>query len=249
MSTRRRRYPNRVPAWVWCVVLLPGCSAAAERAGTLGVSSNTGPVSVEPTTFSPNTDPNSTTPVSSPATTAVAVTNPSEATAVTITDPIATDATVTQTEVTTTVLPNDGTRDPSDADCPVSERGAVVYRPLQRAVLCEQGVIVLDFPVTTARRVPKSGDYTVSSRNRWVRSTVGGHESILTDFVAFTKTSPRIAFHTVPKDLDGRWGQPLSSVGSLSKWGASAGCIRVLPETAGKIWNFLRNGDLVRILG
>lgn len=108
---------------------------------------------------------------------------------------------------------------------------------------------MLEFPVTTARQVPDPGEFTVSSRNRWVRSTIGGHESILTNFVAFTTTSPRIAFHTVPKDLDGKWVQPLSSVGALRMWGQSAGCIRVLPETSEAIWDFLRNGDLVRIIG
>jgi len=108
---------------------------------------------------------------------------------------------------------------------------------------------VLEFPVTTARRVPDPGEFTVSSRNRWVRSTIGDEDSILTNFVAFTTTSPRIAFHTVPKDLDGNWVQPLSSVGELRRWGESAGCIRVLPETSEFIWDFLRNGDLVRIIG
>jgi len=142
----------------------------------------------------------------------------------------------------------EGPMEPSAEDCPDTERGAVVYRPIQRGMLCENGAIAYVFPVTTGRVVPKPGEFVVSSRNTWVRSTVGGHISTMTNFVAFTKKSPRIAFHSVPKTLDGKWVQPLSSVGSLKKWGASSGCIRVLPKDSKRIWNFLRNGDKVRII-
>jgi len=218
------------------VCALAACGDASLRAGTLG-----GDTTVPTTTAEPP----------SPPVSAVPPTDPGPSTSSTSTP--ATDSTMrpisSSTAAPTTSVDPALRNTPSADDCPSSERGAVVYRPLQRAILCDAGAIVLEFPVTTARRVPDPGEFTVSSRNRWVRSTIGDHDSILTNFVAFTTTSPRIAFHTVPKDLDGNWVQPLSSVGELRRWGESAGCIRVLPETSEFIWDFLRNGDLVRLIG
>ena len=137
----------------------------------------------------------------------------------------------------------------SAADCPSTRRGAVVYRPIQRGMLCDRGAIIHTFPVTTGRVVPLPGEFTISSRNTVVRSTEGGHVSILKNFVAFTKGSPRIAFHSVPTLRDGSLVQPLSSVGERERWGTSAGCIRVLPDDSKRIWQFLRNGDKVRLIG
>lgn len=221
------------------VSALAACGDASLRAGTLAGDSL-------PTTSAPASTtasgvlPSSTAGTPTESTTLTAVTEAPVATA---------PATSAATSAPTTSIDPATRTAPSADDCPDSERGAVVYRPLQRAVLCESGAIVMEFPVTTARQVPKPGEFTVSSRNRWVRSTIGGHVTTLTNFVAFTEKSPRIAFHTVPMDLDGKWVQPLSSVGDLRRWGESAGCIRVLPEISEVIWDFLRNGDLVRIVG
>lgn len=214
------------------VSALAACGDAALRAGTLSGD-----------TLPPSSSTSSTTTTGAPAesTTSIMTT---EAPA----NSSPPDTSAASSAPTTFIDPATRTA-PAAEDCPDSERGAVVYRPLQRAVLCESGTIVLEFPVTTARNVPEPGQFTVSSRNRWVRSTVGGHISTMTNFVAFTKKSPRIAFHSVPKDTEGRWVQPLSSVGDVRMWGESAGCIRVLPETSEVIWDFLRNGDLVRIIG
>ena len=82
-------------------------------------------------------------------------------------------------------------------------------------------------------------------------STFGGHYSTMTHFVAFTygkNTGARIAFHTVPVLRNGEFVQPLESVGTEERFGDSAGCIRVLPEQGQVIWDWLQEGDEVRIL-
>jgi hypothetical protein len=83
------------------------------------------------------------------------------------------------------------------------------------------------------------------------QSTFGGHYSTMTHFVAFTygkNTGARIAFHTVPVLRNGEYVQPLESVGTAERFGDSAGCIRVLPEQGQVIWDWLQEGDEVRIL-
>ena len=72
-----------------------------------------------------------------------------------------------------------------------------------------------------------------------------------THFVAFTRgkyANARIAFHSIPKYSNGEYVQPLESVGAAEKHGASAGCIRVLPEDSVKIWDWLDKGDPVIVV-
>jgi hypothetical protein len=82
-------------------------------------------------------------------------------------------------------------------------------------------------------------------------SNLSGEYSTMTHFVAFTKgkyKGARIAFHSVPKYANGEYVQPLDSVGTPEQHGASAGCIRVLPDDAVMIWDYLAVGDQVRVI-
>ena len=82
-------------------------------------------------------------------------------------------------------------------------------------------------------------------------STLSGEYSTMTHFVAFTHgkyQGARIAFHSVPQYPDGRYVQPLDSVGDGALFGESSGCIRVLPHDAKLIWNWLDVGDEVIVV-
>jgi hypothetical protein len=73
----------------------------------------------------------------------------------------------------------------------------------------------------------------------------------MTHFVAFTYgkvSGARIAFHSVPTYRNGEFAQPLSTVGALTQRGDSEGCIRVLPDDAQAIWDWLSIGDEVRVI-
>jgi len=73
----------------------------------------------------------------------------------------------------------------------------------------------------------------------------------MTHFVAFTYgkyQGARIAFHSIPKYSNGEFVQPLDSVGTQELFGASAGCIRVLPDDAVAIWDWLAVGDTVIVV-
>jgi peptidoglycan hydrolase-like protein with peptidoglycan-binding domain len=139
----------------------------------------------------------------------------------------------------------------SDADCPSTSRGAIVDRLNQRGALCENGRISYSFPITTARAQPDPGTYPVYAKDMNASSNFGGHYSTMTHFVAFTKgkfTGARVAFHSVPKLTNGEWVQPLDSVGTQQYFGESSGCIRVLPDDAQRIWDWLGKGDEVRVI-
>lgn len=139
----------------------------------------------------------------------------------------------------------------TDADCPGGRHAAVVDRANQRGWLCENGRLAREFPLTSAWSQPDPGTYEVYARDMNAASTLSGEYSTMTHFVAFTKgkyKGARIAFHSVPKYADGRWVQPLDSVGDLGRRGDSAGCIRVLPEDAQRIWDWLAVGDKVRVI-
>ena len=95
------------------------------------------------------------------------------------------------------------------------------------------------------------GEYDVYAKDLNASSNLSGQYSTMTHFVAFTHgkyQGARIAFHSVPKYGDGTWVQPLDSVGTQEYFGASAGCIRVLPDDAVRIWDWLSIGDLVRVI-
>jgi L,D-transpeptidase-like protein len=147
--------------------------------------------------------------------------------------------------ITTSVVPA------IDPNCPTTEHAAVIDRDRQRAWLCDHGVALPEFVVTTARTLPDPGTFPVYDKDMNASSTFGGHYSTMTHFVAFTRgenTGARIAFHTVPVLGNGEYVQPLDSVGSEERHGDSSGCIRVLPEQGQVVWDWLEIGDEVRVI-
>lgn len=139
----------------------------------------------------------------------------------------------------------------TDDDCPDTAHGAIVDRANQRGALCENGTITYEFPITSAWSQPDPGTYPVYAKDMNASSTFGGHYSTMTHFVAFTKgkyKGARIAFHSVPKTTDGEFVQPLDSVGTEQYHGQSSGCIRVLPDDAVRIWDWLSTGDEVHVI-
>jgi len=105
--------------------------------------------------------------------------------------------------------------------------------------------------VTTAISQPVPGTYHVYAKDLVANSTFGGHFSYLDNFIAFTRgvnTGARIAFHAVPRDAAGAAFQPLATVGAPEWRGQSSGCIRVLPDQSGTIWNHLEVGDTVVVI-
>ena len=164
--------------------------------------------------------------------------------------------TSTTTTTTTTTLPESTTTTTTpapviDPNCPLTPHAAVIDRHRQRAWLCDNGVALPEFVVTTAREQPDPGTYPVYAKSMHASSRLGGHYSTMTHFVAFTrgeKTGARVAFHTVPVLRTGEYVQPLASVGTQMQYGASAGCIRVLPEQGQVIWDWLQKGDEVHVI-
>lgn len=140
---------------------------------------------------------------------------------------------------------------PQDELCPTVARSVVIDRRWQRAWVCADGDIATIIPVTTARDQPDPGDYPVYARDWQSFSDQTPRRSWLDRFIAFTRGKHeglRIGFHAVPYYDGGRRLQPLESVGALDRFGTSDGCIRLRPEHAELLWNFLQEGDTVRIL-
>lgn len=140
---------------------------------------------------------------------------------------------------------------PDPATCPDSGHGAVIDRDAQRAWLCDDGEITKVVPMTSAAAQPDPGTYAVFEKDLNAESDAGGHYSTMTHFVAFTRgkyTDARIAFHSIPKARNGEYIQPLESVGDAERYGDSAGCIRVLPDDAVTIWDWLAVGDPVIVV-
>lgn len=141
---------------------------------------------------------------------------------------------------------------PPDPDtCVESGRSAVVDRFNQRAWLCDDGAITDEMPITSALSQPDPGTYEVYAKDMNASSTLTGEHSTMTHFVAFTYgkyQGARIAFHSVPKYSNGEYVQPLDSVGTPELHGDSSGCIRVLPDDAALIWDFLDVGDTVTVV-
>jgi L,D-transpeptidase catalytic domain len=197
--------------------------------------------------------------------------SPAETTpdAVTVATDVSTDTSVVDTaapttttipETTTTVAPTTTIPEPTtttipapviDPNCPTTPHAAVIDRDHQRAYLCDDGVALPEFVITSALDQPDPGTYPVFAKSMKTSSRFGGHYSTMTHFVAFTrgeKTGARVAFHTVPVLRDGEYVQPLASVGTQMMFGASSGCIRVLPEQGQVIWDWLQKGDEVRVI-
>lgn len=140
---------------------------------------------------------------------------------------------------------------PDPETCPEAGRAAVVDRFNQRTWLCEDGEITTLMPITTALSQPDPGTYSVYAKDLNASSTISGDYSEMTHFVAFTYgkyQGARIAFHSIPTYPDGDYVQPLDSVGTRELHGASAGCIRVLPDDAELIWSWLDVGDTVTVV-
>lgn len=139
----------------------------------------------------------------------------------------------------------------TDDDCPSSTHGAIIDRANQRGALCNDGVITYEFPLTSAWSQPDPGTYPVYAKDLNASSNLTGKYSTMTHFVAFTRgkyQGARIAFHSVPKYSDGSYVQPLDSVGTEAYHGESSGCLRVLPDDAIRIWDWLSIGDEVRVI-
>ena len=140
---------------------------------------------------------------------------------------------------------------PDPATCPAVGHAAVVDRALQRGWLCSDGAVVREFPITSARSQPDPGTYPVYAKDLRSSSNFTGQYSEMTHFVAFTRgkyQGARIAFHSVPTYRDGSYVQPLESVGTAERFGDSSGCIRVLPDDAIAIWDWLTVDDTVIVL-
>ncbi len=139
----------------------------------------------------------------------------------------------------------------TDADCPDTPHGAIVDRANQRGALCADGAITYQFPITTAISQPDPGTYPVYAKDLNASSTLTGQYSTMTHFVAFTRgkyKGARIAFHSIPTYSNGKYIQPLDSVGTPSMHGESSGCIRVLPDDSVKIWDWLDIKDEVHVI-
>ena len=136
--------------------------------------------------------------------------------------------------------------------CPTATaHAAVVDRARQRAWLCNKGQPLAEFVMTSARTQPDPGTYKVYSKSVDAYSYESGTYTSMRYFTAFARgeeKGARVGFHSVPKYRSGAYVQPLSSVGSLSMFGKTAGCIRVLPTQAATIYNWLRYGDVVRVI-
>ena len=140
---------------------------------------------------------------------------------------------------------------PDPATCVEEGRSAVVDRFNQRAWLCEDGEITDEMPITSAVSQPDPGTYEVYAKDLDASSTLTGEYSTMTHFVAFTYgkyQGARIAFHSVPTYSNGEYVQPLDSVGTPEQYGDSSGCIRVLPDDAVLIWDWLGVGDTVTVV-
>ena len=140
---------------------------------------------------------------------------------------------------------------PDPSTCSDSGRSAVVDRFNQRAWLCESGEIAEVMPMTSAVSQPDPGTYEVYAKDLNASSTFTGDYSEMTHFVAFTYgkyEGARIAFHSVPTYPNGEYVQPLDTVGTAELHGDSSGCIRVLPDDAELIWDWLDVGDSVTVV-
>jgi hypothetical protein len=189
-------------------------------------------------------------PTASAAETAAETTTPASTTSSTIAE-----TTTTTIEPTTTAVPEPTTTTAPplviDPNCPTTAHAAVIDRDRQRAWLCDNGVALPEFVITTAREQPDPGTYPVFAKSMHASSKFGGHYSTMTHFVVFARgeeSGARVGFHTVPVLRSGEFAQPLASVGTQMEHGQTSGCIRVLPEQGQVIWDWLQKGDQVHVI-
>jgi L,D-transpeptidase-like protein len=194
--------------------------------------------------------PDTATPVPTTTSIAASTTVVSPTTSTTIEE---TTTTTVEPTTTTAAEPTTTTTPPPviDPNCPTTQHAAVIDRDRQRAWLCDNGVALPEFVITTARDQPDPATYKVYGKSMNASSRFGGHFSRMTHFVAFARgeeTGARVAFHTVPVLNNGDYVQPLGSVGTQMRRGDSSGCIRVLPEQGEVVWDWLQKGDEVRVI-
>jgi lipoprotein-anchoring transpeptidase ErfK/SrfK len=221
---------------------------AAALAGVLGIAV-IGQIrgdDSDTTAIAPAASPATSVPISSPATTVAPVDPPAAPT---------TAASTTSAASTTVPVPTPEVALPAglpaDGNCPEAGRAAVVDRDHQLTWLCADGAPTAMMPITSAWSMPDPGDYSVYAKDLNASSTFGGYFSTMTHFVAFAygeNTGARVAFHSVPRYPGGGFVQPLESVGDRGRRGESSGCIRVLPDDAVRIWEWLAIGDAVRVI-
>jgi hypothetical protein len=199
--------------------------------------------------------PDATSPVATDFAIAPSTTVAPATTSTTIAETTTTTTSVPPTTTTTTTIPEPTTTTTPlpviDPNCPSTPHGAVIDRARQRAWLCDNGVALPEFKITSALDQPDPATYKVYGKSMNTSSRFGGHYSTMTHFVAFAhgeKTGARVAFHTVPVLKNGEYVQPLASVGTQMMFGASSGCIRVLPEQGQVIWDWLQKGDEVHVV-
>lgn len=196
-----------------------------------------------PTSSGPTSSsvPTSSVPFDATSTTAPAVTSPETSTTNAVT------STVVETTAPPSTLPA-----MLSSFCPSGAHSAVVDRERQTAWLCDTGQAVYQFPFTGAISQPDAGTYPVYAKDMNSSSSSKAGISRMTHFVAFTYgkfRGARIAFHSLPVWAgNGEWVQPPSSVGDLDRRGESAGCLRVLPDDAVRVWDWLTEGDEVRVI-
>jgi hypothetical protein len=218
----------RALAAVAMLLVVAQCGSSTPAAGPANVETSVGDTIAPATTVPETTVPATTTTIEDTTTTV-------EATTTTVPEP-------TTTAVPVPVI---------DPNCPATPHAAVIDRDRQRAWLCDNGVALPEFVITTAIEQPDPGTYPVYAKSMRASSRLGGHYSTMTHFVAFTRgeeTGARVAFHTLPVLTNGEYAQPLASVGTQLHRGDSAGCIRVLPEQGQVIWDWLQKGDEVRVI-
>jgi hypothetical protein len=178
---------------------------------------------------------------------AMVATTAAVATTMSVPTTVAPTTTVPATEPPTSTLPAI-----LSSFCPAGAHAAVVDRERQRAWLCDAGTAVYEFPFTGAISQPDPGTYPVYAKDLNSSSSGKAGVSTMTHFVAFTYgkfRGARIAFHSLPIwQRTGEWVQPLESVGDLDRRGESAGCLRVLPDDAVRVWDWLAEGDEVRVI-
>lgn len=237
--TDRRRVRDRAASAIAVAVAAVALSACgSDVSGPVAEAEAPAPVTVASSAGSSTTD-------SAPVTT--------DAPAATVASTAA-PTTVAPTTVATTVAPTttiDQISPYLSAFCPMTPHAVAVDRDRQRAWLCEEGRAVYEFPFTGAVTQPDPGTYPVYAKDLQAYSTLSGERSDMTHFVAFTYgkyQGARIAFHSVPVRRDGTLLQPLESVGDESMRGESAGCLRLLPDDAVRVWDWLAIGDEVRVI-
>ena len=141
---------------------------------------------------------------------------------------------------------------PDPATCPATLRGAVVDRQAQRAWLCEVGAIVRVMPITSAGDQPDPGDLrglrrgpvddVVLRAGSRARSTTSWRSR------AASTRAPASASTPCPATATARSPSRSRASAAPELFGASSGCIRLRPEDAAAVYDFLAVGHQVHVI-